>query len=223
MKNKRYRQVWILVVILTSSNFVITGCIYDDEPMPEITYDYSKDSTILQQPTPAATTSDRNVDTKISPGWIPPSSLEKMWTAIIIHHSATDKGNAAIFDKWHRERNHWEGVGYDFVIGNGTDSADGQVEVTFRWTQQKAGAHTGGTPNNWANRDGIGICLVGNFDKTYPTRSQMQSLARLVRFLQKRYNIPNSRIYGHGMTPGSRVTECPGKYFPMNGFKSMLY
>ena len=78
------------------------------------------------------------------------------------------------------------------------------------------------TPSNWANKDAIGICLVGNFNNTLPTDRQMQSLLELVRFLQNRYSIPKSRIYGHNSTPGARVTDCPGKKFPMARLKSML-
>jgi hypothetical protein len=119
----------------------------------------------------------------------------------------------------HREQNHWDGIGYDFVIGNGTDSGDGEVEVTFRWRRQIPGAHCGGTPGNWANADGIGICLVGNFDQTVPTSRQMASLLKLVRFLQRRYGISSSRIYGHNSTPGAHVTHCPGTRFPMSRLK----
>ena len=122
----------------------------------------------------------------------------------------------------HREENHWDGVGYDFVIGNGSNSGDGQIEVTFRWREQKTGAHCGGTPDNWANENGIGICLVGNFNYATPTPRQIQSLTRLVRFLQKRYGISTNRIYGHNDTPGARVTACPGACFPMTRFKHML-
>ena len=122
----------------------------------------------------------------------------------------------------HREQNHWDGVGYDFVIGNGTDSGDGQVEVTFRWQQQLTGAHCGGTPDNWANVDGIGICLVGNFQYATPTPRQMESLVQLVRFLQKRYGVSRDHVYGHSTTPGARVTACPGARFPMATFKRML-
>jgi len=154
--------------------------------------------------------------------WLPPADVEKQWTAIVIHHSATETGNADIFDRMHREENHWEGIGYDFVIGNGTDSGDGEVEVTFRWQRQMAGAHCGGTPGNWANIDAIGICLVGNFDNRTPTAKQMQSLSKLVSFLQSRYAISTSRIYGHGETPGARVTDCPGKLFPIDRLKRMI-
>lgn len=191
--------------------------------MPEIVYNPGS-GTALVPPKIVETKQPTDYTYTDAPrAWLPPSHLEKKWTAIVIHHSATEKGNARIFDKWHKENNHWDGVGYDFVIGNGTDSGDGQVEVTFRWKKQITGAHCGGTSGNWANEDGIGICLVGDFSQSSPSERQMQSLAKLIRFLQQKYDIPKSRIYGHRTTPGARVTECPGKNFPMSRLKSMLH
>ena len=210
------------VFIFCSCLFVLGGCVFDNEAMPEIVYDSSSKPVIIPPKVVNPKQSRGNAYRNLPRGWLPPAHLEKKWIAIVIHHSATETGNAAIFDKMHREQNHWAGVGYDFVIGNGTDSGDGEIEVTFRWREQIPGAHCGGTDNNWANKDGIGICLVGDFDHTVPTSRQMQSLLRLVRFLQDRYGIPNWRIYGHGTTPGARVTDCPGTKFPMARLKSML-
>lgn len=207
------------IFIVCGCLIVLSGCVAE-EPMPVITQDYS-----LVKPAPPLVpkTAKSSVDIgEFSAGWMPPPYLEKSWKAIIIHHSGTKDGDAAIFDKWHREGNHWEGVGYDFVIGNGTDSGDGQVEVTFRWTNQQPGAHCGGTAGNWANIDGIGICLVGNFNNTQPSARQMQSLIKLVRFLQERYGISKNRIYGHRATPGARETDCPGRNFPMARLKTAL-
>lgn len=127
----------------------------------------------------------------------------------------------AIFDRAHREDNNWQGVGYDFVIGNGTDSRDGQIEVTFRWRQQLVGAHCK-TPGNWANENAVGICLVGNFEHASPSRRQMASLARLVKFLQLRYGIPKSRIYGHKTMPGAKSTDCPGASFSMAELHALI-
>lgn len=156
-------------------------------------------------------------------GWIPPQSSERHWKAIVIHHTAMSEGNMATIDSYHRNNNGWDGIGYDFVIGNGKGSGDGQVEVTFRWRKQVAGAHCGGTPNNWANESAIGVCLIGDFTKTRPTYSQMVALKRLVRFLKDRYDIPVSRIYGHGTTPGyTRASACPGPLFPMSSFLQSL-
>ena len=199
------------------SLFALSGCVYNEVPMPEIVHDYGLSSSTSQGLLKPAKTLP-----KIPKDWLPPSNIEKKWTAITIHHSGTKNGSSAIFDKWHKKGNHWEGVGYDFVIGNGTNSGNGQVEVTFRWRDQKVGAHCGGTKGNWANRESVGICLVGNFNKTSPTAQQMEALAKLTRFLRDRYKISAGRIYGHNSTPGARATDCPGKKFPMSKLKSKL-
>jgi N-acetyl-anhydromuramyl-L-alanine amidase AmpD len=131
----------------------------------------------------------------------------------VIHHSATPTGGAAAFDRIHKAK-HWDELGYHFVIGNGTDTRDGQIEVGPRWRKQKWGAHAK-TPDNKYNDYGIGVCLVGNFDITRPTPKQMESVAKLVAFLQQTYNVPAERVLGHQMVKnfdkGGTSTDCPGK------------
>src|SRR4030043_214554 len=112
---------WVLFCLI----FILSGCVYKEEPNLMI------DTSWLSEPPEV-----QIVRPKISPSvsylpreWYPPSYLEKRWLAIVIHHSATENGNATIFDRIHKD-NNWDGVGYDFVIGNGTDSGNGQVEVT---------------------------------------------------------------------------------------------
>jgi N-acetyl-anhydromuramyl-L-alanine amidase AmpD len=209
-----------IIIITCLSQLVIVGCV-SNEPMPEITSNLAKINSIekLLESPPPRFKQQIPINNNVIGQWLPTSYLEKGWTAVVVHHSETENGNAAIFDKFHREEKHWEGVGYHFVIGNGTNSGDGQVEPTYRWTQQKTGAHCGGTDGNWANRDGVGICLVGDFSRSSPTSRQMQSLLSLVRFLQQRYRIGQSQIYGHG---DLKITACPGGYFPMAQLKSML-
>ena len=129
------------------------------------------------------------------------------WRWIVIHHSATPTGSMAYFDKEHKAKG-WDGVGYHFVIGNGTSTGDGQVEVTSRWPQQKWGAHAK-TVDNRFNEYGIGICLVGNFDIERPSPKQVQSLSRLVSYLMQTYRIPTANVVGHRDT---KPTECPGRY-----------
>ena len=137
--------------------------------------------------------------------WIPTVDA-RPWQWIVIHHSATTFGNAAIIDQWHRDRGFDE-LGYHFVIGNGTNSADGQVEVGPRWPIQKYGAHDNASDNRY-NEYGIGICLVGNFDVQHPSAAQMRSVDTLVAWLMKRYKIAPDHILGHGDT---KQTDCPGK------------
>ncbi len=144
--------------------------------------------------------------------------LRRDWKYIIIHHSATDCGSKATFDRYHREQNGWRGVGYDFVIGNGRGAPDGVVEVTFRWEKQIDGAHAN---HPTYNKYGIGICLVGNFEKARPTEKQMRALVALVNYLQERCRIPTRNVLGHRhVRPDG--TRCPGKNFPWYEFLSRL-
>jgi len=135
----------------------------------------------------------------------------KAWRYIVIHHSASEKGNAATFHTAHLA-NGWDGLGYHFVITNGNGGPDGAVEVGYRWTQQRTGAHTGKTPANEYNEYGIGICLVGNFNNRPPSRAQIENLNRLICYLQDKYRIPTSRVIGHSEAPNA-ATDCPGHEF----------
>jgi hypothetical protein len=146
--------------------------------------------------------------------WMPTRPSDR-WQCIVIHHSASDIGGANRFDQWHKARG-WDGLGYDFVIGNGTDTPDGKVEIGFRWEEQARGAHCK-TPDEYYNLHGIGICLVGNFDNYSPSAAQMKSLIRLCRFLCKRFRISPDEIYTHGGVTGK--TDCPGKNFDLDGLR----
>jgi hypothetical protein len=148
--------------------------------------------------------------TRFPAAWSP-RAPQRPWKWIVIHHSATPDGGAARFDKEHRN-NGWDELGYHFVIGNGTDTRDGLVEVGARWTKQKHGAHAK-TPDNRFNDYGIGVCLVGNFEAGRPSQKQMQSLATVVAYLMQRYDIPPERVIGHDDT--GRSTACPGHNLEM--------
>jgi len=144
---------------------------------------------------------------------------ERPWRWIVIHHSATDAGSAASFDAFHRNGRHWDELGYHFVIGNGGGSGDGAIEVGSRWPKQKWGAHCRVGNNEEYNYFGIGICLVGNFDKQRPSEAQMQSLARLVAYLAARYHVDDAHIIGHGSVGDTR---CPGHGFPMGDLQARV-
>jgi N-acetylmuramoyl-L-alanine amidase len=146
--------------------------------------------------------------------------IRRKWKYIIIHHSQTAQGSEAVFDRYHKEQRRWKGIGYDFVIGNGHGSADGLVEATFRWEQQITGAHAASKGNVY-NQEGIGICLVGDLEKDYPTARQMEALVGLVNYLQNRCRIPTANILGHNQVPGAS-TKCPGHNFPWYEFYSLI-
>ena len=124
------------------------------------------------------------------------------WQTITVHHSGTQQGSARNFDRDHKRRN-MGGLFYHFVIGNGTSTRDGQIEVGFRWKRQIK-----------ANRPyDIQICLVGNFDEQEVSTAQFSTLVNLIHALQEEYGIPKSGIRTHRDIPGKH-TDCPGKKFP---------
>ena len=122
--------------------------------------------------------------------------------SLVIHHSATATGNARVFRALHRAVNGWVDIGYHFVIGNGTLSIDGEIEPGRPvWA---VGAHA-----REHNSDSIGICLVGNFCITSPTRKQKASLTDLLKKLLEDFSLSSSGILLHRDVPGCS-TECPG-------------
>jgi len=143
----------------------------------------------------------------------PPKS-DRSWKYVVVHHSANDTGSYDQIDREHRKIQGWDGCGYHFVIGNGSDSPDGQIEVARRWVNQKHGLHCRDGKNSDVNECGIGICLIGNLDKTPPTPKQIAATRMLVAYLTDRYDIAGDAVGTHTEL-ASHPTACPGKFFPV--------
>ncbi len=138
------------------------------------------------------------------------------WKRIVVHHSAIKYGNVKKYDRAHRERGMQNGLAYHFVIGNGIDSGDGEIEIGPRWKKQLHGGHV---KNHAVNLNSIGICLVGNFEKTHPSKRQMDAFTQLVDWLQKDVLRKKTLFAGHRDLKGEQ-TVCPGKNFPLAAMHS---
>lgn len=134
------------------------------------------------------------------------------WTHLVIHHSGIESGNAKAYDSGHRRRGMENGLAYHFVIGNGRDSGDGQIEVGPRWNRQLFGGHV---RNANMNEHGIGICLVGNFEKRAPGARQLASLHALLQHFRGPGLPGNSipQVTVHRWVDRNH-TVCPGRRFP---------
>lgn len=143
----------------------------------------------------------------------------RRWKYIVIHHTATHEGDAFTIDQMHHKRGFWNGLGYHFLINNGTQGkTDGQIQVGPRWIKQTDGAHCN-TAN--MNVEGIGITLVGNFSEQNLTLKELDSLVFLVQTIKDYYRIPKQNILRHGDVPGKN-TECPGTRFPWAEFMKRI-
>lgn len=139
------------------------------------------------------------------------------WKHIIVHHSGTPTGSGKIFDYYHRHVRHMEnGLAYHFVIGNGSDSPDGGIEIAERWRRQIHGGHV---KTEWYNQNSIGICLVGNFEKQRLTRKQSACLIELIDYLKNDKCIGKPKLLLHREI---EKTLCPGKYFPDDGIHKLF-
>jgi N-acetylmuramoyl-L-alanine amidase-like protein len=145
----------------------------------------------------------------------------RRWQFIVVHNSGTRQGNARVFDYYHRHvRRMQNGLAYHFVIGNGTSTGNGQIEVGDRWRRQINGGHV---HSDYLNNISLGICLVGDFNRDQPTRAQLESCEELIRYLRERCgkidrgNIP---VRPHReMNPPRWATDCPGDAFPYSWFR----
>ena len=202
------RATWNVQVALGATSPVASSGSGHRVPVPEVppARRTPPSQRSASPPVPANFGDNRPTGAELSSWSVP---LRRKWQYIVVHHSAGATGNAAVIDRIHRERG-FDGLGYDFVIGNGTGTTDGAIEVGYRWRQQLVGAHAK-TAGNFMNEHGIGICLVGDFTRTRPTAAQLRSLDRLCTFLAQYCGIPADRLRMHGEV---KSTECPGPYFP---------
>jgi N-acetyl-anhydromuramyl-L-alanine amidase AmpD len=132
------------------------------------------------------------------------------WKYVVIHHTGEHYGTEASITRQHVKQG-LQGLGHHFLIGNGSGMDDGELFVGKRWQQQQPGAHAVGTRSSELNQQGISICLVGNCDRTAPTRAQMDRLAELVSALCRQLNIPRDRVILH--SDAAPVSD-PGRRFP---------
>lgn len=136
------------------------------------------------------------------------------WKYIIVHNSGTRQGNARIFDAYHKKvRKMQNGLAYHFVIGNGSSSGNGEIEIGPRWTKQINGGHVA---SDYLNNIAIGICLVGDYNRDVPTKAQVAALDELITYLRGRVGkikgkqaivVPHKKI-------NPKPTDCPGDRFP---------
>jgi hypothetical protein len=145
----------------------------------------------------------------------------RRWQFIVVHNSGTRQGNARVFDYYHKHvRRMQNGLAYHFVIGNGTSTGNGQIEVGDRWRRQINGGHV---HSDYLNNISLGICLVGDFNRDQPTRAQLDACEELIRYLRdrcgktERGTIP---VKPHReINPPRWPTDCPGDAFPYSWFR----
>jgi hypothetical protein len=133
------------------------------------------------------------------------------WKYIYIHHSNTASGNAITLGQ------PTGGMGDHFLIGNGDGLMDGEIQVGQRWNQQMVPLPPTGAKA--VDRDCISICLVGDFDQTVPTPTQLRRLGQLVGTLQGQLHIDRENVL---LVDQPQSPAGIGRYFPKTAFRGQL-
>ena len=145
------------------------------------------------------------------------------WRYIVVHHSGGAYGDIELLKRVHRERQPQDPIDeipYHFVIGNGNGMPLGEVAETGRWRKRLWGAHLS-VRNIDRNFRGIGICLIGDYEKAQVPEAQLQAAILLTRDLMQRFGISSENVTLHGRTSGES-TLCPGKNFPRDRFNKAV-
>jgi len=143
---------------------------------------------------------------------------------IFVHCSATPWADAIVIDEWHKA-NGWSGIGYHFVILNGSphksveyfDFLDGQIhsgrplDNDFYLEAEERGAQV-----KDRNSDSVGICLVGLKEFT---DKQLVAAKLLLSRLVEQFKLKTEDVWGHCEDPNTTKT-CPN--IPMKEFREFL-
>jgi len=142
----------------------------------------------------------------------------RAWEGLVIHDSGAAQGSAKTLGRLHRQLGR-SGLGYHFVINNGSLKPDGLIEMSRRWREQQPGHYFTGDSarTDQFHQQYVGVSLIGNGDESSFTRAQMQELVWLARQLQQRHDIPKNEIY----VDISRADQQAGT-FPHAWFRKQL-
>lgn len=177
------------------------------------------------------------------------------WSFIVIHHSATrDDGNRNDFEairnyhksyavdgrivskeKWERLKGYmphqhyfkkpWDDIAYHVII----EKDNGSLKVKQGRPMSKTGAHaymSGPGAGNFYNENGIGVCVVGNYESAGLDEQRENMLIWIIRQLMMLYDIPVRNVLGHRelYTRENRkmAKTCPGSAIDMDELRAKL-
>lgn len=139
---------------------------------------------------------------------------------IIIHHWGLVSATMQSVRNRHVEELGWEDVGYNFFIGNGNGVPDGEI-VKGRPIEK------GSCQCRGFNSRSISVCMIGNFDRYYPSKMQWKSLVSLLKKLSAEHSVPADCVIGHreaykllGMEP---ERSCPGWKIDLDRLRKEIY
>lgn len=119
---------------------------------------------------------------------------------IIIHHSDVSTPHTVEdIHRWHKKKG-WAGIGYHYFISKDGEIYEGRPHDTV-------GAHA----LNF-NKESIGVCFEGNFNKETMSETQLNASVMLLSLLSLAYD--DAEICEHMQLDKEKT--CPGQNFPFD-------
>lgn len=135
---------------------------------------------------------------------------------IIVHHSLTKDSKTvswSAIDRYHTKTLGWSDIGYHY----GIELIGTEYEVLAGRMPDVRGAHC---TQEGMNKKSLGVCLVGNFDKTEVPQAMWDKAVDLVKSLCNTHNISHERVLAHNQL--AHYKSCPGTKFDMDKFRADL-
>ncbi len=146
-----------------------------------------------------------------------PTPIEEgRWHTIVLVHSGAPVGSPSTIEESHRSVGY-DGLGFHFVVGNGTGMAEGAIHAGYRWMEQLDGAQLAGLSGS--SKGIIEVCLVGDGDRRPFGEEQLLRTAQLVATLTDQLGISPESVRLH---QDLAQTSSPGRYFPRQAFEELL-
>lgn len=172
------------------------------------------------------------------------------WKGIVVHHSASPDGmqkDAEGIVKYHTSyridynivskeeferrkkakqgkvfQEPWKAVGYHYLV----EYVGSEIILYPGRSLSVIGAHAGHKVSNRFNKEYIGVCVIGDYDKTMPSKEIIKFTQGVVRTLMDRFSFTKDKVIGHREVFDKlgvpREKSCPGNLFDMNKFREEL-
>jgi hypothetical protein len=138
---------------------------------------------------------------------------------IVIHHSLTADGpellSVGAIRSYHVGQLGWRDIGYHLLI----ERARGRPEAILGRPWDESGAHTS---QDHMNDIGLGVCIVGNYDKGPPDDKLLRFAARHVAGAANALGFDPGPQTIHRHSDFASYKTCPGLLFPWEKFLNLV-
>jgi len=136
--------------------------------------------------------------------------MPRKWYGLVVHHTAGKQTDTVESVRKYHKAHGYADIGYHYFFEIDTK---GRFHLKAGRSTELQGCHG----DRQANKNMLGVCIPGNYDRDRLTEDQYQEvLGGIIHLLQK-HEIAPDKLVGHY---NIKATDCPGRLFPLNALKA---